>query len=323
MHPAASTAVVGVADNAGSHPVPTLTEVLTADPDQFATKYTDIATLNLVCALGLPKAGCIDFPKYLALLDAMAAAVRSQTERSWRLFKIKPAEFHHSENVFRVFTMEHVLRVQFGVKYDPLRSHLKPGMVNRPPPDSANIFIHGVLSEKRTGTCSSLPTFAIAVGRRLGYPLKLVRVPNHTLYRWDDESEKFNYQHTGAGGEIRTDDSYYEWPEKWDADMYALNERTKVWLHSMTLRQEVSKFLCNRAIMLRETGRYDEGFQTLDAAERFDPVNPACADIRFNILERTGQSALLPPVAASMQAFSAGSMHEPVEAWYASTAGRS
>jgi len=271
-----------VASKAGeSAAIPSIDEMLnTTDPDGFVAESGDIAVTNLVCATGLPKAECIDIPKYLALLDTMSDAVRRYTERSWRLFKIKPAEFHNSENVFRVFTMEHVLRVQFGVKYDPLVSETTkeggPRVVN----DSTEMFIHGVLSEKRTGTCSSLPTFSIAVGRRLGYPLKLVRVPNHTLFRWDDGKEIFNHQHTDAGGEILPDEHFHTWPRKWDDEDYALNARTKVWLHSMTPRQEVSKFLCNRAIMLRDCRRYGEATQALDAARRFDPVNPACAEIR-------------------------------------------
>lgn len=166
--------------------IPTVNELLTSDPEQFVAKYTDIGAVNLACARGLPKANEDEFPKYVALLDTIAVAVRRHTERSWRLFKIKPAEFHNSENVFRVFTMEHVLRVQFGVKYDPLVSEVTDhGKSDKGwcPADSTETFIHGVLSEKRTGTCSSLPTFSIAVGRRLGYPLRLIRVPNHTLFR--------------------------------------------------------------------------------------------------------------------------------------------
>ena len=268
--------------------VPSLQELLFTDPDHFVSKYTDIAAVNLACARGLPKADESQFPGYLALLDKMAEAIRLKTDKSWRLFKIKPAEFHHSENVFRVFTMEHVLRVQFGVKYDPVVTRLTDHGTKHDgwnTTDSTEIFIHGVTSEKRTGTCSSLPTFSIAVGRRLGYPLKLIRVPNHTLFRWDDGKEKFNHQHTDTGGEIFPDEYFHSWPRKWDESDYDLSARTKVWLHSMTPRQEVSKFLCNRALLLRELGRFQEGLEAVAAAERYDPINPACAEIALHIQE--------------------------------------
>jgi hypothetical protein len=268
-----------------------ISEILSADPDSFVSRYTDIAAINLVCAAGLPGSADIDFPEYLGFLDAMAQAARVRTEKNRRLFNLKPAEFNHSENVFKVLTMEHVLRMQFGVKYDPLvresataAAAASAGGPRRPRlSDSGEVFIHGVLGPKRTGTCSSLPTFSIAVGRRLGYPLKLVRVPNHTFFRWDDDREKFNVQHTASGSDLRSDEYYYEWPEKWDAEMFALNARCKVWLHSMTPRQEVSKFLCNRALMLRDIGRGDEVIACLDAAARFDAMNPACGEIRLDI----------------------------------------
>lgn len=216
--------------------------------------------------------------------------MKRQTERSWRLFKLKPQEFPHSENVFRDYTMEYVFRAQFGIKYDPtVRQTLSDADGERDTSkswqsaDSGELFIHGLLGDKRTGTCSSLPTFAIAVGRRLGYPLKLILVPNHTLYRWDDGKEVFNLQPHDAGGEVKPDEYFHTWPRKWNATDHQLNERTKVWLHSLTPRKEVSKFLCNRALMLRDTKRYHEAMEVIRAAERFDPVNPACADIEFSI----------------------------------------
>lgn len=285
--------------------IPSLDELLHLDADQFVARYTDIAAVNLACARGLPNAEESEFPEYMTLLDTIAEAVRRETERSRRLFKLKPAQFHHSEAVFRLYTMEHVFRVRFNIRYDPLvHKTLERGSDWRErgsdwrTPDSTEVFIHGILSGKRTGTCSSLPTFAVAVGRRLGYPLKLVLVPNHTLYRWDDGKEVFNMQHTEAGGEVQPDEYFYEWPRKWDALDYEINARTRVWLTSMTPKQEASKFLCNRAILLRDMQRFDEAFLAIDAAERFNPINPACESIRLDILNKRlhrMESQPLPP----------------------------
>jgi len=91
-------------------PIPSLHELLHLDPDQFVAKYTDIAAVNLACARGLPNTDESEFPEYLTLLDTIADAVRRETERSWRVFKLKPAQFNNSENVFRLYTMEHVFR---------------------------------------------------------------------------------------------------------------------------------------------------------------------------------------------------------------------
>ncbi len=260
-------------------PIPTLDKILAADPDQFVVKYADIAIINLACAEGLPKADESEFPKYIARLDTIAESVRAYTARSMRLFKRKAKNFHDSENVFRALTMEHVIRVQFGIRYDPIVAEAQKTGGPREHGDSTEIFIHGALGPKKTGTCSSLPTFTIAIGRRLGYPLKLVRSPKHTFYRWDDGKEIFNIQHTDAGGEVVTDQYFREHPRKWDQIDYQINERTKVWLHSMTPKQVVSKYLCNRAIVLRDVGRYPEAMKALEAAERFDRKNPAISEL--------------------------------------------
>jgi hypothetical protein len=183
--------------------------------------------------------------------------------------------------------MEHVFRVRFNIRYDPLvrQTVEKVGAGEWNTVDSTEVFIHGILSAKRTGTCSSLPTFAIAVGRRLGYPLKLILVPNHTLYRWDDGEEVWNLQPTEAGGDVPPDEYFYKWPREWDELDYAINKRTRVWLHSLTPKEEVSKFLCNRAILLRNIGRLDEALESVLSAERFNPINPAVPDIGMSILD--------------------------------------
>jgi hypothetical protein len=280
--------------------IPSLHELLHLDPNQFVAIYSDIGAVNLACTRGLPNANESEFPEYLRLLDTIADAVQRETDRSRRLFKLKPAQFNHSENVFRIYTMEHVFRVRFGIRYDPLIHALTEQGSTWKASDSTEIFIHGILGEKRTGTCSSLPTFAIAVGRRLGYPLKLVLVPNHTFYRWDDGEEVFNFQHTEAGGDIRPDEHFYEWPVKWESMHHEINRRTRVWLNSMTPKQEVSKFLCNRALLLRNIGRFGEALQAIDAAARFNPINPACGDIRLDILIQMRYVSDVGPVAPAV-----------------------
>ena len=45
--------------------------------------------------------------------------------------------------------------------------------------DARDVFLHGLTGPERRGTCSSLPVLHVAVGRRLGYPLKLVTTKGH------------------------------------------------------------------------------------------------------------------------------------------------
>jgi hypothetical protein len=60
----------------------------------------------------------------------------------------------------------------------------------------------------------------------------------------------------------------------------------------MTARQEVSKFLCNRAIQLREEGRLREAIEAIDGAERFDPINPACDELGYDLALSLGSARL-------------------------------
>ena len=267
-------------------PVPSMREICCSDPDLFIQRYPDIAMRNLACARGLDTIEPNAFSSYLALIDRIAETVDKETKRCLRIFRIKPAQFHHSEPVYRMMTMEHVFRKRFGIQYDPMVQDRVKQNGNFRSDDSREIFIHGILSEKRTGTCSSLPTFAIAVGRRLGYPLKLVLVPNHTLYRWDDGEQQINFQHTRAGGEIYPDEYFRTWPHRWTEQDYQINSRSKIWLHSLTPKQEISKFLCNRAIMMNDRSRWEEAYEAIAAAERYCPSNPACEPIRMEIDRR-------------------------------------
>ena len=77
-----------------------------------------------------------------------------------------------------------------------------------------------------------------------------------------------NFQHTDAGGDIRPDSYFSSWPRVWTELDFTINRQTNVWLHFMTPRQEVSKFLCNRAILLGNFDRYDKAVTAIEAAKR-------------------------------------------------------
>lgn len=79
--------------------------------------------------------------------------------------------------------------------------------------DSRNLFIHGILTGFG-GTCASMPVSYCAIGRRLGYPLRLCEANEH-FCRWDGgaEGESFCFAATGRGGAIRDEDYYRRWPK--------------------------------------------------------------------------------------------------------------
>lgn len=223
-------------------PIPTLAEILQSDPDEFVQKYTDVAAINLACAVGLPKAEGIDIPRCLRSLDAMAQWIERRTANSWHLVGRAPAEFQRSKNAFRVHVMLHHVHEHFRIRYNPDSTD----MDNVDWTDSGDEFIHGILSERRTGTCASLPVFAAAIGRRLGYPIKLAHAPRHRFFRWDDPEERFNVDYCGHGASITPDEYYETWPIPWDAQMRRVQDEQELWLHSLSPRQEVATCLISR-----------------------------------------------------------------------------
>lgn len=257
--------------NGPSPPIPSLEEILSTDPEEFVTKYTDIAAINLACAVGLPNAEGLDIAKCLRMLDAMATWVRERTKRSWWRFEQTPEVYYCSANVFRVAMMIRLLHEQFGIHYDPKQI----GWDDYNPSDSGSQFIHGLLSERRCGTCATLPVFAVAVGRRLGYPLFLISVPEHLLFRWDDGEECFNVEYSGTDGDVQHNDYYRHWPYEW-GNLHHDYERRGLYLTPATRTLEVAKFLGFRAQVLESVGRTVEIIPCMEAAERF---NPLCSDV--------------------------------------------
>ncbi len=152
----------------------TLTELLSLPVSEI--ERDDIALMNLLCAQGLPGADGVSVPDSLATLDQWARHVQAETDRHLYRFRAKPEEFYSSEGYFRMLIMAVVMYEDFGIRYNPERMAIpeKADPNDHFFADSRDIFLPGLIGSQRMGTCSSMPVLYVAVGRRLGYPLKLV-----------------------------------------------------------------------------------------------------------------------------------------------------
>jgi hypothetical protein len=144
------------------------------DDEQLATR--DVAAVNLACAAGLPggpteeqAAECID------RLDHYARSVAHYTQSHMPHFLAEPS-LYGSEARFRMVCLLRLLQNAFGVRYNTAK--IDDGAAFGP----ADTFIHGALLGSG-GTCASLPVVYAAVGRRLGYPLRLVSTWQHEFVR--------------------------------------------------------------------------------------------------------------------------------------------
>lgn len=228
------------------------------DPSDEECAGFDLAEVDLACAVGLPGSERLDAPACLAWIDRAAEWARRQTAGTLGRFRRDPGAYDGSEGVFRVVAMMNVLWGGLGVHYGRERLDDPEGLG-----DSRDHFVHGIV-EGRGGTCASLPVLFAAVGRRLGYPLRLVTTARHLFARWDDPSgERFNVEINGTGLNTHPDEHYLTWPV--DVRGTAWETETK-FLRSLSPREEVASAWAKRAHVLRGAGRLGESVACLAAA---------------------------------------------------------
>jgi hypothetical protein len=246
-----------------------------------------IAEVNLLCAQGLSGADNLQLSALLGTLDRMAERVKSETDRHWYRFQRNPAEFENSEGFFQMLMLSVVLAEDFGIHYDeacksdPAKTSAADGFFAHP----EDVFLHGLLGPNRQGTCSSMPVLYVAVGRELGYPLKLVTTKAHLFVRWAGAGERFNIESTSHGLNRFSDEYYRHWP----FDITPAEEAAQGYLKSLTPPEELAVFLSIRGMCLRESGKISEAADAFSAAARLAPGCQAYRDMQAN-LERKFRS---------------------------------
>jgi hypothetical protein len=154
-----------------------------------------------------------------------------------------------------------VLQRDLGVHYSPRFNDMPDSQFFAKP---EHLFIQGVL-QNREGTCSSLPPTFAAVGRRLGYPLKLVTTFRHVFLRWDaPHGERFNIECTSQGLVCHPDKYYRQWPKSLSAEQIRRNGA----LQSLTPRQELAVFVANRGhVCIENDALWEAVYAYLHAAD--------------------------------------------------------
>jgi len=114
----------------------------------------------------------------------------------------------------------------------------------------------------------------VAIGRRLGYPLKLVEAPGHLFFRWEDPEgrrfnvpEQFNVEGAGHGISFFPDDFYRRWPREWRP----LEKVAGCYLKSMSPAEELAGFLATRGACLEDNGRIADAIQAFTWATKLVP----------------------------------------------------
>lgn len=249
-------------------PVPkNFAELVALSPEELAK--IDIARVNLLCAEGLPGSENLDIEKSLGTLDQWARIAR-QAEQKYRPgYFQNPGRYDHSLAKFKAINLALTLKQDLGCGYNMnlvqsgAMTDVRSTSFFR---NSQDLFLHG-FSGKHSGSCSSLPVLIVAIGRRCGYPLKLVTCKGHLFCRWDDEKDRFNIETACQGIDIKPDAYYRQWPHRsTEAEV-----QSEGYLKSLSLSEELAVFSQIRAACLQENQRYPEATQAYEIALRAFP----------------------------------------------------
>ncbi len=179
---------------------PTIDELLELSPSQRAV--IGPAELNLLCAAGLPDGQDVDTARCLAALEQWTTLVRGET--SQRLATLTRRDRSAKEPLGASSESRSKAQALLQGLHDALGSDRRPASLESGtlesavargiPLDPRDLFLCGVLenaSPPHRPTSVSLPWLYLAVGRRLGYPLRLAAQDGRLLLRWEGQDEQF------------------------------------------------------------------------------------------------------------------------------------
>ena len=228
----------------------------------------DVAELSLICAVGLPGTEKMDIPFCLGTISQWAEVVAYHNSKLFRHLSQRPQDYYFSEAYFRSICLITTLQRDFGVRYNPAK---EPHDAVFEPADS---FLFGII-QGDGGTCGTLPVLYTAIGRRLGYPLKLVEakggLARHYFVRWDDpkKGEQFNIEASGRGMSCPPDDYYRK-------GLYALSPADEArggFLKSQSPQGELAGLLAQRHYYLDRLGHHRKAAAAMSWASALAPKN--------------------------------------------------
>ena len=235
----------------------------------------DLARFNLSSAKGLPGNEDLDVDQLIDVLNRWTAQCKAFTEKHAHQYHRDPARFEYRFGYWRMLATTTCLQKHLGVSYNP-------ALIDRDTEwdwrNSRDLFIHGLLTPPHTGTCASIPILIVAIGRRMGYPLRLVRTREHLFARWDEPGgERFNIECHGNGMLCHEDDYYRSWPKPWPDALEALEQKRgsrRVYLRSLNRMEELAECIAQRGHCLAAHGRIEEAIMVYEKAIAWVPDDP-------------------------------------------------
>jgi tetratricopeptide (TPR) repeat protein len=244
--------------------------------------------MNLLCATGLPGADELSLSENLRRLQALVAYARRATERDVADFRCNPTAWgcpaNYSEPRFRIGVLVTYLKRDCRLHYNPARAadttRCSPYFADQ---DARDVFINDLLSDRRCGTCASIPVIVVVVGRRLGYPLHLVTDGRHVWARWDDGRDRFNIEASTPAGFLEYDDEHYRSGGASVAPMSKADQRSGYYLRNLA-PAELALFLSFRACVLTDNLRFEESLPAWAKCCALAPTEPHYPRVAYEAL---------------------------------------
>ena len=264
----------------------------------------DVALMHEACCEGLPGAEDLDIPADQRFLDELADLVETETERLFPVFHREPEHFHNSSAYFRMLVLASVLQRDVGF---PLSDKTFEERVNFSAPRES--YLHAFL-RGAPGSCGPITLLHVAVGRRLGYPLRFVFRPRHFFACWEGpDGQGFYIECTSRGILTPPGDLYLAWPvpfptcgwmEPGPRGHILYTPAETYWLSPLRPREVLSIFLNQRAICFSSCKRYREALEALSWSHEAAPHHrPNTTLLWFYAMEWEKElRSVLPPGAA-------------------------
>jgi hypothetical protein len=279
----------------------TLAELLSIPTNQL--ENVDIALISLLCAEGLRGAENLNIPQCLDTLDQWTRHVENETRRNFHRFAERPEDYHGSLPFYQMGMMGTVLAEDLRVQYNPALEDKLDSHTNKDSSvdfwndfynNSSDIFLHGLLSGKHFGTCSSMPFVHAAIARRLGYPVTIAARKYHLYVRYDEGGGRhLNVETTENLGFATPSDEEYRGGSFVPDQMTEEEIQGAGWLRPLSNKEILGICLLSRSLCLRSMKNYDEEIKTLSDAARYVPDTPLMKRaLQKNVeIARTLQSA--------------------------------
>lgn len=234
----------------------TVAQIIALPDEQL--ERTDILEMSIAVAREIPGLENLQYPKYKRILDGWTDDFRRWLPPMEYAFHQAPQTYKNDIHFFRLGMLAQFLDQEIGIAYveEQKRAQVQGSRQGRVVEvrytDPGHLLLHGLIDTKR-GTCGTMPTLHVAMGRRLGWPVSLACVRSHYVCRYDDGNVVYNIEatDTGRGGFAEGGDK--EYMEKEGVSNLAVACGSD--LRKLSAREMLGIFIAARARHFADTDR--------------------------------------------------------------------